>query len=936
MPDQVFVARERELAQLQPYLDRALAGQGQVCFVTGEAGSGKTALVQELARRAQDAHPDLVVATGNCNAHTGSGDPYLPFREALGLLMGDVETKLAQKAITEENAHRLHAALIRSTEVLIQAGPHLINALVPGSLVIGLVGKAVAEKLGWTEQLAQLARRKEEKPGVAAPAIEQSHIFEQYTQVLRGLAERQPLVLVVDDLHWADAASINLLFHLGRRIEGSRILIVGTYRPEDVALRRGAERHPLESVVNELQRYHADISVKLGQTAQGEDRHFVDAFLDSEPNGLGEGFRQALYARTQGHPLFTIELLRDMQERGDLIRDEDGRWIEGAALDWSALPARVESVIAERIARLDAELQEALAVASVEGEEFTAEVVARVREVSERGLVRRLSAELDKQHRLVRAEGIRRLDTQRLALYRFRHSLFQRYVYNGLDEAERAYLHEDVGNVLEELYGDQVDEIAVQLARHYSEAQVPDKATHYLYLAGERALRIGASLEAVDFFQSALKWAARLRAPDSAPQLARIHERLGDVFLWNLFRHDEVLEHYEAFLELAGSEEERARGTRKVATLHLMRGDLSQAQENFQCALARLSSLAPGEETSRVHCGFAYLLIYRARLDEAAEHARASLEISGRLADTRGLADANKAMGLIVYQRGQLDLAGQHFVWSLELYRELGDLPRIAQACNNVGDCCRRLGRMKQALEHLAEGLEVARRIGDTRDETLLLLTSAEVLLDQGLWDGAIGQLEEVLPLAEDSGMASRIIEVRLILGHAYEAVGRFQDARRHLDLAKALCEEKQLTKFLSRISLGLAHLSVAQGAFDEAQGHIQATLDGAGPDPSDVFLGLVRRCQGDLNRAQGNWREAIQNLEESLRLLEGAKLPAEEGKTRLSLGTAYASRAEEGDAERACQQLLAAQGIFRQIEAVGRLAQVEGQLRQAGCETAN
>lgn len=107
MTEQIFVAREHELAQLNEFLDRILAGQAQVCFVTGEAGSGKTALVTEFARRAQEAHADLLVAHGTCNAQTGLGDPYLPFREVLGLLTGDVEAKLAQGAITEENASRL-------------------------------------------------------------------------------------------------------------------------------------------------------------------------------------------------------------------------------------------------------------------------------------------------------------------------------------------------------------------------------------------------------------------------------------------------------------------------------------------------------------------------------------------------------------------------------------------------------------------------------------------------------------------------------------------------------------------------------------------------------------------------------------------------------------------------------------------------------------
>ena len=105
----VFVARERELAQLDGFLDKALAGQGQVVFVTGDAGQGKTALIQEFARRAQAAHPDLVVASGNGNAHTGIGDPYLPFREVLGLLTGDVEARWAAGAISREQARRLVA-----------------------------------------------------------------------------------------------------------------------------------------------------------------------------------------------------------------------------------------------------------------------------------------------------------------------------------------------------------------------------------------------------------------------------------------------------------------------------------------------------------------------------------------------------------------------------------------------------------------------------------------------------------------------------------------------------------------------------------------------------------------------------------------------------------------------------------------------------------
>jgi adenylate cyclase len=198
--------------------------------------------------------------------------------------------------------------------------------------------------------------------------------------VLRTLAKTHPLLLMLDDVQWADSASIGLLFHLGRRLEGSSILIACAYRPEEVALERAGERHPLEKVLAEFKWSLGDVWVDLRRADEREGRSFVDALLDTEPNRLGEDFRRALFEHTGGHPLFTVEVLRAMQERGDLVPDAEGRWVEGPSLDWERLPARVEAMIAERIGRLDEELRDVLAVASVEGEWFTAQVVAQVQD----------------------------------------------------------------------------------------------------------------------------------------------------------------------------------------------------------------------------------------------------------------------------------------------------------------------------------------------------------------------------------------------------------------------------------------------------------------------------------------------------------------------------------------------------------------------------
>jgi ABC-type oligopeptide transport system substrate-binding subunit/predicted Ser/Thr protein kinase len=528
----VFVARDVELSRLDGFLNAALAGQGQVAFVLGESGQGKTALVREFAWRAQAAHPELLVASGNCSAQTGVGDPYLPFREILCLLTGDVEGRWAAGAMTSEQARRLWNNLPLAVRALAETGPDLVDLFVPGTTLVKHAEAFASQPdaVGGLSRLKELVHRKGATSGEAS--LEQAALFEQYTRVLQVLARQAPLLLVLDDLQWVDSSSANLLFHLGRRIDRSRILIVGAYRPDEVFLRSrsadpGArEHHPLDPVVNEFKRYFGDIEVDLGQA---EGQQFVEAMLDSEPNRLSNAFRQTLYRQTRGHPLFTVELLREMQERRDLLQDETGHWVEGAALNWDALPARVEAVIAQRISWLTETVREALRVASVEGETFAAEVVARVLGSDEREVVRQLSR-AEREHRLVSAQGTRRVNGQRLSLYRFRHILFQKYLYNSLSEGERAYLHEDVGLTLEELYGTSAQAIAAdspRLARHFLEAGLFEKAVGYLIQAGDRARALYAHQEAADGYLQAV---AILRERGLDEQAVRTLLKLGLVY----------------------------------------------------------------------------------------------------------------------------------------------------------------------------------------------------------------------------------------------------------------------------------------------------------------------------------------------------------------------------------------------------------------------
>ncbi len=504
----VFVARERELSKLNELLGTAQSGHGRVVFVTGGAGRGKTALLKEFVQRSMEAYPELLVAVGQCSAYSGVGDPYSPFREIMAMLTGDVEAKWLTGAVTRENACRLWGTIPYAIQVLMDRGSELIDIFVPSDRLMSRAitfartqqRSQVNESVEWLKKLESICER--DKFGYQV--LEQAQIFQQFAAVLNSLSVTKPLLIILDDLQWADAASISLLFHLGRTIDGSRIMIAGAYRPDEVSLGRDGKRHPLEHVLSEFKRRYGDVWVDLAEVEKDENREFVDAYLDITKNRLGEHFRQALFHRTEGHPLFTIELLQAMQEQGSVFQDENGWWVERPRLDWATLPVRIEGVIEERIERLNLELREILRIASVEGETFTVQVVANILEVSVRELLWKLTQELGKRHRLVRELGEIKIGQQYFSRFQFSHTMFQQYLYDNLSTSEKRLLHGAVATNLEGLYKGHTDDIAVQLARHFTNARQVDQATHYLLRAGDQARRFYAHQEAIKYYQRAL------------------------------------------------------------------------------------------------------------------------------------------------------------------------------------------------------------------------------------------------------------------------------------------------------------------------------------------------------------------------------------------------------------------------------------------------
>jgi adenylate cyclase len=869
MVQQIFVARERELGRLDAFLQRALAAQGAVCFVTGEAGSGKTALVTEFARRAQEAHEDLVVAVGQSDAQTGIGDAYLPFREVLGQLTGDVEAKLAQGAITEENAGRLRKLLVLSGQALVEVGPDLVGIFVPGVGLATRVGAFVAEKVGWLDKLERMAGRPRAGQVPGATAIEQGQIFEQYTNVLNRLAQKQPLLVVLDDLQWADAASIGLLFRLARRIEASRILIVGTYRPEEVAIGRAGERHPLEKVLAELKRYHGDVAVDLDTSKEAEGRRFVDAFLDTESNRLGEGFRWALLQHTDGHPLFTIELLRDMQERGDLVRDERGRWVEGPALDWDELPVRVEGVIEERIGRLEAELREALTVGSVEGEDFTAEVVAQVQATEARGLIRRLSGELAKQHRLVSGLGVQRVEGRRLSLYRFEHNLFQKYLYGELGEAERAYLHEDVGAILEDLYGSQVDEIAVQLARHFVEAGVQGKAVRYLRRAGEQAAARFAHAEAETYFGRALDLTP---ADDLQTRYAllRARERVYDV-QGKRELQEQDLEALGKVSEALDDDQKRAEVELRRAQYAQVRGDYPATVAGAQATIALAQVAQDKRSEAGAHQQWGVALWRQGQYQAAQVQLQNALHLYREVQDRYGEGIVLNNLGIVTHLQGNSERAKTHLEQALQIRRAIGDRRGEGSTLNNLGGIAAAQGDYAAARIYYEQALLIQRETGNRYSEALTLGNLGVLSAELGDYDRAQTHLEQALSIHREIGDRQGEGVELAHLGSLHHQVGADEAARDCSQQALLIAREVGNRRVEGHALGFLGDSQVGLGLLDEATAAYQQALTlwrelGSTPLALEPLAGLARvsLARDDLAQAQTYVEEILSRLEDS------------------------------------------------------------------------
>ena len=430
----VFVGRQRETGDLKACLEDALSGRGRLVTLVGEPGIGKTRTAQELATYA--GLRGAQVLWGRSYEEQGV-PPYWPWIQAI------------RSYVRERDPEQLS------------------SEMGSGAADIAEVVSDVRERL----------------PGLPpAPKLEPEQarfrLFDSITAFLKTASHRQPLVLVLDDLHWADQPSLLLLQFVARELAGARLLLIGTYR--DMELSR---QHPLAEALGELNRERLFQRVLLRGLSQEDVGRFIEM---TSGNSAPQGLIEAVHTQTEGNPLFVTEVVRMLVQEGELSGDPStGSRRTGETDSWTIrIPEGVREVIGRRLNRLSQRCNEALTVASILGREFTlAQLSPLVEEVSEDRLFEVLEEALA-------ARVIEELP-QSVGRYQFTHALIQETLAAELSLTRRVRLHARIAQALEQLYGDDAEAHAAELAHHFAQAQTltgPEKLARYSLVAGERAL----------------------------------------------------------------------------------------------------------------------------------------------------------------------------------------------------------------------------------------------------------------------------------------------------------------------------------------------------------------------------------------------------------------------------------------------------------------
>jgi predicted ATPase len=735
-----FVGRELELSRLRAIFDAASHGQGQLVLVVGEPGIGKTALCEQFAGwvRAQGGR---ILAGHSYELGSGGTVSYLAFVEAL------------RSHVLTRPPEELEAELGSAAASIARLVPEIRELVL-------LVDLAPPDALG--------------------PEAERWQFFQGVSDALRNIGRSHPLLLILEDLHWADQGTLDLLVHLGRNLSGARVLVVGTFRDAEVD-----RAHPLSAALAELRRATELPRLALRGLNVDEVGVMIDEALVTGPLA---SLTEAVYRRTEGNPLFVQEVVRDLVEGGLLSEshgDKRGHQGTGEPAAEPHLPAGLRDVIGNRLARLSPLCLQVLPIAALIGRDFRLDTMQRVAGLPEAQVIEGLEE-------ATRAGVLEERAQVGLVRYRFAHALFRQTLYEELSAPRRARMHQEVARALEAAYEADRNAHAAELADHFARSTDPAdlaRAVSYGELAAEQAFSVYAYQDAVHLLDAALLAQQALELDDPA--------RRCDLLL--------------ALAEALGPAGAPRRVYEEVAEAAVLLaeglGDAERAAQACQLALGSLDSSgmagAYGSDAYRT---------WAERADRFAEpgtHARVTADIAqamvhvsaGRWGGWRALVyrawdlarhlDDAPSLYLVAQAAAMTYVAAPQIEWQVQLAREVMSHPRDGVSARLVGLFLFRAhgvflaaGDDQGATECWRDLNQLARHTHDVFSATQLKFVEVARSLVRGDLSGALTQIAAIdSPSPASAGSASRqpypalAIWPLIWLGRTDEALAAIPDA---------------------------------------------------------------------------------------------------------------------------------------------------------------
>jgi serine/threonine protein kinase/predicted ATPase len=752
-PHRTTVGRDRERAELHDGFNAVMAGRGLVMCVAGEPGIGKTTIVEDFLGELKKGERSCRIARGRCSERLAGTEAYLPWLEAL-------------------------ESLIRGSDSAV----HALKLLAPS----------------WYAQIAPitLAPSDSGRQAVEAMTASQERMKRELVAFLAEASRLQPLVLYLDDLHWADVSTVDLLAFLAARFDGVRVLIVTTYRPSDMML----VKHPFLQIKPDLQTRGVCRELVLDFLTQVE----IENYLEKEfpHHRFPPEFPRLVHAKTEGSPLFMADLIRYLRDR-NVIAERAGEWtlVQSAPEIERELPESVRGMIERKIAQLTDDERSLLIAAGVQGAQFDSAVVAKVIGADPSEVEERLES-LERIYAFVQLVGERELPGRTLTLrYRFVHVFYQNALYGSLRPTKKVQLSLAVAQALLDTYGARSRDAASELAALFEAARDYARAAEYYRVAAENAVRVFASREAVVLANrglSALESLPESRerdelefhlqivlgnlliatrgyaSPDVETAYARARQlcqRLGETnnlppVLYGLYVNHLARANYRnalalgsEFLALAEERQDPAVivGHRAVGVPLFFMGELASARRIFEAGLAGydpakhrpLTWLYGGEPAVVCHSYLAWTKWLQGYLDQAMAHSREALQMSRDVAHGQSQAQTLAGLALLHQYRREPQAARELAEAAIALASEQGLALWLGWGTILRGWAMTEQGQMAEGIERIRRGIDGTRQTGAGMWQTYLLCLLAEACGRAGRAADGLALLAELPALIE-------------------------------------------------------------------------------------------------------------------------------------------------------------------------------------------